>query len=246
MMPASPTFAVETPPPDPGPGWAIQRTSGRARTLIEWIPEPVALVRFASVTRPAVMLGSTQAFDVASATDGRDVVRRRSGGGAVWLDDDVVWVDVVVPAGHRRWEADVGRAFHWLGDVWCRAIDRPDAAVHRGPFVRNSWSSLVCFAGVGPGEVTIGGRKVVGISQRRTRAWALFQCAALLRWDPAPLVDALASDRPTRDALRTALADVATGWPRAEPVEVPDRSAVERSFIRALVAAEDAGLAIPV
>ena len=42
----------------------------------------------------------------------------------------------------------------------------------------------MCFAGIGPGEVTVDGRKVVGLAQRRTRAGALFQCAALLRWDP--------------------------------------------------------------
>ena len=49
----------------------------------------------------------------------------------------------------------------------------------------------VCFAGLGPGEVTVDGRKVVGISQRRTRAWARFQCAALGRWDPAALAELL-------------------------------------------------------
>jgi lipoate-protein ligase A len=49
----------------------------------------------------------------------------------------------------------------------------------------------VCFAGLGPGEVTIAGVKVVGMSQRRTRAGALFQCAALLAWDPARLVEVL-------------------------------------------------------
>jgi lipoate-protein ligase A len=39
--------------------------------------------------------------------------------------------------------------------------------------------------------VTVDGAKVVGLCQRRTRAGALFQCAALLRWDPARLVDLL-------------------------------------------------------
>ena len=43
------------------------------------------------------------------------------------------------------------------------------------------WCPLVCFAGVGPGEVLAGGRKLVGISQRRTRAGARFQCAVHVR-----------------------------------------------------------------
>jgi hypothetical protein len=65
-------------------------------------------------------------------------------------------------------------------------------AVHRGGLVTAPWSGLVCFAGLGAGEVTLGegGPKVVGVSQRRTRAVARFQCAVLLRWDPARLLAA--------------------------------------------------------
>jgi lipoate-protein ligase A len=67
------------------------------------------------------------------------------------------------------------------------------AVVHDGPTRSSPWSATVCFAGLGPGEVTVGGAKVVGISQRRSRAGALFQCGALLTWDPRPLVDVLAA-----------------------------------------------------
>ncbi len=38
--------------------------------------------------------------------------------------------------------------------------------------------------GSGVGEVTVGGAKAVGISQRRTRAAARFQVSILHRWDP--------------------------------------------------------------
>jgi lipoate-protein ligase A len=121
------------------------------------------------------------------------VVRRRSGGGAVLVEPgDVLWVDVVVPRHDALWDDDVGRAFHWLGDAWAATVG-PDgrAAVHRGPLVTTRWSRAVCFAGLGPGEVTVDGRKVVGISQRRTRDGALFQCAALLAWHPGPLAERL-------------------------------------------------------
>jgi lipoate-protein ligase A len=57
------------------------------------------------------------------------------------------------------------------------------AVVHRGGLVRTPVSDLVCFAGLGPGEVTVGGRKAVGMAQRRTRDGALFQCAVPLSWD---------------------------------------------------------------
>jgi hypothetical protein len=46
----------------------------------------------------------------------------------------------------------------------------------------NPMASVVCFAGLGPGEVLCG-EKAVGISQRRVRTAARFQSVALLGWD---------------------------------------------------------------
>jgi len=122
------------------------------------------------VDRAALVLGSSQrdgVVDVEAAQRAEvDVVRRRSGGGAVLLvPGDVVWVDVIVPVGDPLWDADVGRSMWWLGDVWNTVVGG-DTDVHRGPLQTNEWSSLVCFAGLGPGEVTVAGRKAVGLSQR--------------------------------------------------------------------------------
>ena len=85
------------------------------------------------------------------------------------------------------------------GEAWASALSSLPAAaglapfsVHRDALVRTRWSTDACFAGVGPGEVLVAdGRKAVGLAQRRTRGGALFQCAALLSWDPGPLVDGL-------------------------------------------------------
>src|SRR5690606_10658151 len=99
---------------------------------------------------------------------GVELARRRSGGGAVLLDDDAaVWLDVLVPRGDPLWSDDVVVAAHWLGDAWVAALAELGlaGAAHRGGLVRRPWSELVCFAGLGPGEVTVGGRKVVGVSQ---------------------------------------------------------------------------------
>jgi len=114
-----------------------------------------------------------------------EVARRRSGGGAVLVSDaDLVWFDVIINHDDVLWEPDIGRSFHWLGDAIQRALHSLDidAVVHRGPLERNDWSDRVCFAGLGPGELTVGGRKLVGMSQRRTRATARFQIAVLRRW----------------------------------------------------------------
>jgi lipoate---protein ligase len=102
----------------------------------------------------------------------------------------------------------VGRAAWWVGEAWVAALAAlgvADAVVHRGSLVRTVWSSKVCFAGLGPGEVTVGHRKVVGISQRRTRAGVLFQCAVPLAWDPGPLLAALALSVAERSAAAVAL-----------------------------------------
>jgi lipoate-protein ligase A len=69
-----------------------------------------------------------------------------------------------------------------------------EARSHTGPMICTAWCRHVCFAGVGPGEVTVDDRKVVGIAQRRTRAGSLFQCAALLRWDPVRMASLVGLD----------------------------------------------------
>jgi lipoate-protein ligase A len=182
-------------------------------------PGSSRLVRVHRIARPTLVLGSTQPAEHVDATAalqaGVDVVRRRSGGGAVLLaPDDVVWVDVVVPSGDPLWVDDVGRAFEWLGDAWVRALGAvgvDGAEVHRGALVRSRWSDRVCFAGLGPGEVTVGGAKVVGISQRRTRHAARFQCAALLRWDVVGILRLLALPGGERAQAEVELFDRAAG-----------------------------------
>ena len=146
-------------------------------------------------TDTALVLGSTQGADVvdeaAATAAGVDIVRRRSGGGAVWVGPgDPIWVDVILPRRDPLWTDDVGRAFLPIGRAWSAALDEVgivDTAVHDGPMVGTEWSDLVCFSGTGPGEVLRDGRKIVGISQRRTRDGARFQCAIPRHWDPEPL-----------------------------------------------------------
>ena len=64
--------------------------------------------------------------------------------------------------------------------------------------MKSTWSSLICFAGKGPGEVfAADGSKIVGISQRRTRDWARFQCVVSLKWRPELLRELLHEPRPS-------------------------------------------------
>lgn len=211
-------------------GWPVEHHRGSAAEFhARSVPDPhgPALWWF-EVERPAVVLGSTQPLDVidgpGAAAAGIEVAKRRSGGGAVFLDPvGALWIDVLLPASDPRWEHDVGRSFRWLGEAWARVVRELgiDVAVaHDGPLQRRPWSDLVCFAGLGPGEVTVEGRKVVGISQRRTRAGARFQCALLLAWDPGPLVDVLALSPADRAQAAEDLADVALGVGPVDPARV--------------------------
>lgn len=149
--------------------------------------------------------------------------------------DGVVWADVVVPAADPRWEADVGRAFWWLGDVWASALASlgvAGATVHRGGLVRSRWSPMVCFAGLGPGEVSAaGGGKIVGISQRRVRDGALFQCAVPLRGHAAAMARLLNLDPASRAELEADAGQFGTGLPGLTPSEV------EQAFLSQLPSA---------
>lgn len=205
----------------PAVGWAVRRLSGDAGDL-HLRPLPPAVGREVWVLeprRPALVLGSTQAESLVdherAAALGVDVVRRRSGGGAVWVaPGDPLWVDVVLPAGDPLWDDDVGRAAWWLGDAWAAALAEvgvAGAAVHRGALACGPLGRLVCFATAGAGEVTVAGRKVVGISQRRSRAGARFQCAAYRAWSPSPLVELLGLEGEGARSLATAARGTGVG-----------------------------------
>jgi len=171
-------------------------------------------------TTPAVVLGSTQRSDVVDAeaarTAGIDIVRRRSGGGAVLVTpDDPVWIDLWVPVDDEQWSADVTGAFGWVGSAWGEALAGLglDGVVVQGsgPGACTRWSSLVCFGGFGAGEVGVGGRKVVGLSQRRNRAGAWFHTACVRHWDPVVLLELLDLSPGERAAASEGLAGAVTG-----------------------------------
>lgn len=187
--------------------WRVVRRQASAGVVHDDVwPEPLEpQVWVVEVTGAALVLGSAQRRLVEPATEwvldhgvDLEVVARRSGGGAVWLaPGSQLWVDVFVPPGDPRWVDDLRASVAWLGQVWAEAIaaavpgESPE--VHHGGLVTTPWSSHVCFAGLGPGEISVDGAKVVGISQRRTRTGARFQCTALLEWRPEPMAAVLAA-----------------------------------------------------
>lgn len=183
----------------------------------------------------ALVLGSTQTEGVVDLDMcrhlGIDVVRRRSGGGLVHLTrEGTLWLDVVIPVEHPLWIPDVTASANWLGDVWIDALSTVgvrELNQHRSRLERTATSDLICFAGRGPGEVFLAsGSKVVGISQRRTRTHARFQCAVSITWDPGRLVQLLIDPKP--DLGEIEIAGSTLDLDRDELVSVTTKLLIER------------------
>jgi lipoate-protein ligase A len=148
------------------------------------------------ITQKAMVLGSRQDESLLNAElcnrDEIEIVHRRSGGGIVFLaPGEHVWLDVVVPRGDSLWSDDVAQSSWWLGDVWVKtlnALGENNVLVHHESLSSDAWGDMLCFAGVGPGEVVRQSAeslsKFVGISQRRTRDYARFQCTIYTKWNP--------------------------------------------------------------
>jgi lipoate-protein ligase A len=174
---------------------------------------------------PTLVLGSTQRVEIVrpqrAADASVEVVRRRGGGGAVLLrPGDHLWVEAWIPRDDPLWEADVSVATAWVGEWWRAALDPEgagDMVVHRGPAAPGSYGALVCFSGRGPGEVFQRDRKVMGISQWRSREGSLFHTCAYVRWDPAALLDLLEVNGTPRAALERELARAAVGVDDLKP-----------------------------
>ena len=228
-------------PGKPAGLWRVTRCDGPASALVELpVPDEPSrrLVRICSVSAPAFVLGSTQpSADVdeeRAAARGVEVCRRRSGGGAVLVEPGAqLWFDAFVPAADALFEADVGLAFGWLGRAVGAAVTAVTGLasdVHAGALVRSRWSSRLCLAGLGPGEVSLGERKVLGVAQRRDRSGAWFQAMVLLRFDPSSSTALLSLPGADREAAADELAATA-GAVGAEPDEL------EKALLEAFSAA---------
>jgi hypothetical protein len=154
--------------------WVVERWRGGVPAL-HHRPVPVDGQRRLSILEfdePALVLGSRGPDPQMSEI----TTRRQSGGGIVWLDPrESTWIDVTLPRNDPLWSDDLSRSFHWVGETIASAF--VDLGLNAGTYKANlvgtgSW----CFDGIGPGEVILSDRKLVGIAQRRTRRSARFQC----------------------------------------------------------------------
>ena len=136
----------------------------------------------------------------------RRVVRRRRPAAALHaagVGDDVGGVDDV---------ARLARGVAALADLGVDGVD-----VHRGPMVVHGVVRSSASPASGRARCSSTAPSSSGISQRRTRAGARFQCAVHTGWSPAALVGLLAADVPITELppVATLTPEIAAALPGA-------------------------------
>jgi lipoate-protein ligase A len=219
--------------------WLVDHLTGGTSALLQRdaLHAPRRRVTLLELDRPALVLGSTQRDSIVDASAARssgiDIGRRRTGGGAVFLDpNDSLWVDIVIPRDDVLWRDDIAHAFGWLGTAWADALVAlgvREPGVNEAAACHSVLGRLICFAGLGFGEVSSPAGKIVGLSQRRGRDGAWFQCAVLRRWDTEPYRSLLAPSLAVVSAGAGGAegVDAALAGIRVQPVPFDDRELVE-------------------
>ena len=138
-----------------------------------------ALLVVRSVSDPLIVLGSTQDENLVAAHAEVRALRRRGGGGAVYVDPaSTMWIDLWIPASDPNHRDDVKQAMVVIGNIVQAALHaRGTAGTHVLGSDHRALPTALCFAGTGPGEVMAGGNKVVGLTAWRGREGSLFQSA---------------------------------------------------------------------
>lgn len=151
------------------------------RVVLDRVGEGLALptLRFFAWSPSAVSLGRHQPDPDPAAMRALiarevDVVRRPTGGRAVWHGPptEELTYSVVAPFGEPPLDAGLVEAYRRIHAALAdglRALGADVALAPRGRPAARPTSRLACFAASVPYEITAGGAKLVGSAQRRTR-----------------------------------------------------------------------------
>ena len=166
-----------------------------------WLPSSPALVLGLGLRHRAESLID---FERCQQAD-MPVFSRRAGGGIVFLGmGNMLCGAICVPT--RSVPSDVTDSYRWLGDTLVSALSTLGVSAHRVEVeeARASVAALrvvdspllhMCYGALSPHEVTVDGRKLVGLAQIRRRETTLYVLGMLLR-DQSPLAEFLLnSDR---------------------------------------------------
>jgi lipoate---protein ligase len=159
-------------------------------------------------------------FETAAERD-IDIYRRTSGGTAVFVNADLLSLDVALPATHPLATSDVVDAYRWMGEVWQQALVTLGAVKARALPVEEARKQptlahddplrLACYGTLSPWEVVVGKRKLVGLCQVRRRPGALYQIGIYRHFVPRALGELLDLGNNQRKNLATRLHNATVG-----------------------------------
>lgn len=126
-----------------------------------------------------------------------DLLRRRSGGGAVLAGPWLLGVNLLLPAAHGLAQLSPVESFRWFGRCWQQVLreqgrasqlaDATSIATHNAT-AQAAALDWICFAGLGHGELLdMQGRKLLGLAQYRSRLGVLLSAGLLIA--PTPWED---------------------------------------------------------
>jgi lipoyl(octanoyl) transferase len=133
-----------------------------------------SILRFYRWRQPSLSFGYFGVYaEVAGQSNGREIVRRWTGGGIVPHGDDVTY-SVIIPASHPFFAQSSPEIYAALHNAIRRALDANGVQVT----LANSAAPKVsenCFANAVRADVMSGGQKIAGAAHRRSRAGLLHQ-----------------------------------------------------------------------
>jgi len=208
--------------------------------------ESAPVVRLYRWDPPCLSLGASQPFEAADhgfcAAHGIDVVRRPTGGRAVLHHVELTYL-VAAPLGHAPFTHDLQAAYRTICEALVAGLRRlgVPAELSGAPadgMIRPN-QPIPCFVGPASGEVTAGGKKLVGSAMRRVGN-AILQHGALLEgWDSELQAGCLGlpDDGGLRPAVVT-LEDLLGAAPDSAPLSAALVAGFEEGLDVRLVASE--------
>jgi lipoate-protein ligase A len=190
-----------------------------ALRIYGWAPETVSLGN--SQTEADLDLDAVRAYEL-------DVVKRRTGGGGILHSASEVTYAVVVPLGYPGLPGDLPRSFGFLSTGVVAAIRDLGLAAELES-VPDLTRDALCYVRQQGTNVVVGGKKISGGAQRRTRSAVLQHGTVIVERDERRLAAVFRADVETICARVTSLRDQGLAAMRDEIV-----SALIAGFARAL------------
>jgi lipoate-protein ligase A len=178
---------------------------------------------------PALSLGRNQPM-AGIGRDGIDIVRRPTGGQAVWHEHEVTYA-VAAPVAAFGSLRNAYREIHTRLATALRALGVDATIATGGPAIGPSGRPPSCFASSVGGEIVVNHRKLVGSAQVR-RGGAFLQHGSILLDGSQETVSAVRGETTLAAVLRRPVrfdevaAAIVAAWP--EPLIASDRTAVRR------------------